>query len=106
MRLRTFPVELLDTLAVKDAPFARRLQTEYHQIIGLLLQDWYRLTGILGINGAGEEVTIAKNNLPIVDLVPHKPRGKRRLRLLRGKIEVKEDLDAPSEEIETLFYGE
>lgn len=39
MRLRTFPVELLDNLAVKDAPFARRLQTEYHSIVEVLLQD-------------------------------------------------------------------
>ena len=26
----------------------------------------------------GEEVTIAKNNLPLVDLVIHKPKGKRK----------------------------
>ena len=34
----------------------------------------------------GETVTIAKNNLPIADLVKHQPRGKRRLGLLRGRI--------------------
>ena len=65
-----------------------------------------KLSKLVDLVYHGEEVTIAKNNLPIVDLVPHKPRGKRQLGLLRGKIEIGEDFDAPSEEIETLFYGE
>ena len=34
----------------------------------------------------GQEVIIAKNNLPIVDLVIHKPKGKRKLGLLKGTI--------------------
>ena len=38
IRLRSFPVELLDNLAVKDKPFARRLQTEYHSIIQMFLE--------------------------------------------------------------------
>ena len=33
----------------------------------------------------GEEVVIVKNNLPLVDLVIHKPKGKRKLGLLAGK---------------------
>jgi predicted nucleotidyltransferase component of viral defense system len=37
-RLRSFPVALLDSLAVKDQPFARRLQTEYPAIIEIFLQ--------------------------------------------------------------------
>lgn len=32
----------------------------------------------------GEEVIIAKNNLPLVDLVVHKPKGKRKLGILSG----------------------
>ena len=32
----------------------------------------------------GETVTIAKNNLPIVDLVIHQSQGQRRLGLARG----------------------
>ena len=39
MRLRSFPVELLDNLTVKDEPFARRLQTDYHSIIDVLLEE-------------------------------------------------------------------
>lgn len=65
-----------------------------------------KLSKLVDLVYHGEKVTIAKNNLPIVDLVPHKPRGKRRLGLLRGRIEIADDFDAPSEEIEALFYGE
>lgn len=65
-----------------------------------------KLSKLVDLVYHGEKVTIAKNNLPIADLVPHKPRGKRQLGLLRGKIEIGEDFDAPSDEIETLFYGE
>jgi len=39
MRLRSFPVELLDSLTVKDEAFARRLQSDYQSIIELLFQD-------------------------------------------------------------------
>ena len=65
-----------------------------------------KLSKLVDLVYHGEEVTIAKNNLPIADLVPHKPRGKRRLGLLRGKIHINEDFDAPDKEIERLFYGE
>ena len=40
----------------------------------------------------GEKVIIAKNNLPLVELVIHKPAGKRKLGLLAGKLEVPEDI--------------
>jgi hypothetical protein len=36
----------------------------------------------------GEEVIIAKNNFPLVELVPHRPRKKRKLELLAGQIEI------------------
>ncbi len=39
MRLRSFPVELLDDLTVKDERFARDLQSDYHSIIEVLLQQ-------------------------------------------------------------------
>ena len=55
----------------------------------------------------GEKVVIAKNNLPIADLVPHTPEGKRKLGALRGRIDVPDaalfDEDA---EIESMFYGD
>ena len=36
----------------------------------------------------GEAIVIAKNNLPLIDMVPHKPKGKRKLGLLAGKFSV------------------
>ncbi len=38
-----------------------------------------------------EEVIIAKNNLPLVELLPHKPKEKRKLGLLAGMIQIPED---------------
>lgn len=55
----------------------------------------------------GEKVVIAKNNLPIADLVPHKPGGKRRLGFLKGEVDIPDHLFFEvDEEIEKLFYGE
>ncbi|MBD3793711.1 MAG: type II toxin-antitoxin system prevent-host-death family antitoxin [Campylobacterales bacterium] len=54
----------------------------------------------------GESVTIAKNNLPIADLVIHKPKGKRKLGLAKGKLHVIEDMMAEDEMINAMFYGE
>jgi len=53
----------------------------------------------------GHKIVIAKNNLPLVDLVAHQPEGQRKLGLLAGKLTVPEDFDAPDEDIEALFYG-
>ena len=52
----------------------------------------------------GETVTIAKNNLPIADLVKHQPRGTRRLGLLRGRIVVPDDFSDEDPAINELFY--
>lgn len=54
----------------------------------------------------GEKVVIAKNNLPLVDLVIHKPAGKRKLGLLAGQFTVPDDFLEESDEINTMFYGE
>ena len=54
----------------------------------------------------GEEVIIAKNNLPLVELVAHKPKAKRKLGLLAGQIDIPDDFMDEDEEINTLFYGE
>ena len=51
----------------------------------------------------GQEVIIAKNNLPIVDLVIHRPKGVRKLGLLEGKIDIPDMNDGDSE-IESMFY--
>ena len=54
----------------------------------------------------GEKIVIAKNNLPIADLVVHKPEGKRQLGLLKGQFQLPDNLMDEDEEIYTLFYGE
>lgn len=53
----------------------------------------------------GEKVVIAKNNLPLVDLVPHKPEGKRKLGLLQGEFTVPDDFMDEDSEINEMFYG-
>jgi len=53
----------------------------------------------------GEKVVIAKNNTPLVDMVPHQPSGKRELGLLQGKLTVPENFDDEDSEINTMFYG-
>ena len=53
----------------------------------------------------GEKVVIAKNNLPLVDLVPHKPEGKRKLGLLKNKFIVPDNFTDENAEINEMFYG-
>ena len=54
----------------------------------------------------GEKVVIAKNNLPVADLVIHKPNGKRKLGLLKDKITVPDDIMKEDDEINEMFYGD
>lgn len=54
----------------------------------------------------GEKVIIAKNNLPLVELVVHKPKEKRRLGLLKGRIEIPDDFNDESSEVNDMFYGD
>ncbi len=54
----------------------------------------------------GKEVIIAKNNLPLVDLVVHKPKKKRILGLLMNQINIPADFLDENNDINTLFYGE
>ena len=53
----------------------------------------------------GEKVVIAKNNLPLVDLVIHKPERKRKLGLLAGKLTVPDNIMEEDVEINLMFYG-
>lgn len=53
----------------------------------------------------GEEIIIAKNNLPLVELVVHKLKGKRTLGLLAGKIDIPEHFTDEDGEINAMFYG-
>ncbi len=54
----------------------------------------------------GEKVVIAKNNLPLVELVIHQPSGERSLGLLKGEFTVPDDLINESDEINEMFYGD
>lgn len=54
----------------------------------------------------GDEVVIAKNNLPLVDLVPHKPKGKRKLGALAGRFTVPDGFLDEDSEINAMFYGD
>lgn len=40
----------------------------------------------------GEKITIAKNNLPLVDLIPHQQPVKRQLGIAKGRIRYSEDI--------------
>ena len=63
------------------------------------------LSKLVALVYRGEKVVIAKNNLPLVDLVIHKPEGKRRLGLLAGKLTVPENIMEEDAEINEMFYG-
>ena len=64
-----------------------------------------KLSQLIDMVYHGEKVVIAKNNLPIVDLVKHQPTGSRKLGLLEGKIDIPDDFNDEDHEINALFYG-
>ena len=63
------------------------------------------LSKLVALVYRGEKVVIAKNNLPLVDLVIHKPEGRRKLGLLAGKFEVPDSIMEEDAEINEMFYG-
>ncbi|MFH2091508.1 MAG: type II toxin-antitoxin system prevent-host-death family antitoxin [Pseudomonadota bacterium] len=54
----------------------------------------------------GEEVIISKNNLPVVELIAHKPKAKRKLGLLKGQINIPDNFMDEDEDINAMFYGD
>lgn len=52
----------------------------------------------------GEKITIAKNNLPLVDLVPHQKSAKRQLGIAKGLIHYQDDIFANDEADSDAFY--
>lgn len=64
-----------------------------------------QLSRLVHLAYRGEKVVICKNNLPLVELVPHKPDGKRKLGLLKGQWFVPDDFSEADPEIEGMFYG-
>jgi len=63
------------------------------------------LSKLVNMVYCGEKVVIAKNNLPLVELVIYKPEGKRKLGLLAGKLEVPENIMEEDSDINKMFYG-
>ena len=54
----------------------------------------------------GKEVIIAKAGKPLAKLVAYKEKKEpRKIGLLKGKIDIPDDFDEESEEINKLFYG-
>lgn len=64
-----------------------------------------QLSKLIDLVYHGEEVVIAKHNLPLVDLVPHKIKEKRVLGLYEGVISVPDDFDDEDPTLEDLFHG-
>ena len=64
------------------------------------------LSRLINMVCLGEKVVIAKNNLPLVDLVIHKPEGKRTLGLLKGQFKLPDDVMDEDQEINEMFYGD
>lgn len=63
------------------------------------------LSKLINLVYSGEKITIAKNNLPIADLVIHKPEGKRKLGILKKPILFDTDFLEEDEDINLMFYG-
>lgn len=63
------------------------------------------LSKLIDMVSNGETIVIAKNNRPIADLVIHKPQGKRKLGLLRGKISIPNNFTQEDAEVNEMFYG-
>lgn len=64
------------------------------------------LSKLVALVYRGERVVIAKNNLPLVDLVVHKPEGKRKLGLLAGKFTPPDDIMEEDADITSMFYDD
>ncbi len=65
-----------------------------------------KLSKLIDMAYHGEEVVIAKNNLPLVKLVAHKPKAKRKIGLLAGQINIPDDFMDENDEINDMFYGD
>lgn len=63
------------------------------------------LSKLINMVCQGEEVVIAKNNLPLVDLVIHKHAKKRKFGLLEDQFSAPDDLIEEDYEINQKFYN-
>lgn len=65
-----------------------------------------QLSALVDQAAAGTDVILARNGKPqarITSLGP--PKGKVKYGLLKGKLVIPDDFDAPDNEIEAMFYG-
>lgn len=65
-----------------------------------------KLSKLVDMAYHGEEIIISKNNLPLVKLVSHNPKAKRKLGLLKGQIKIPDDFMEEDAEINNMFYGD
>jgi prevent-host-death family protein len=65
-----------------------------------------KLSKLIDMAYQGEEVIIAKNNLPLVKLVAHKIKSKRKLGQMKGQIIIPDDFLEEDEALNAMFYGE
>jgi len=84
----------------------QRIDIEEDAMIINVSEAKTNLSKLIDMAFHGEEVIIAKNNLPLVELVPHKPKEKRKLGLLAGQIEIPDDFMDEDAEINAMFYGD
>jgi prevent-host-death family protein len=63
-----------------------------------------RLSQLVKLVEEGERVVIARDGIPVAELVPHTPaQAKRRGGQWKGKARIGADFDAPMPELEELF---
>lgn len=65
-----------------------------------------KLSKLVDMAYHGEEIIISKNNLPLVKLVSHNPKIKRKLGLLKGQIKIPDDFLEEDAKINDMFYGD
>lgn len=64
-----------------------------------------KLSKLIDMVYHGERIVITRHNLPLADIVPHRPEGKRRLGILKGAFSTPEDFNEENEELNAMFLG-
>ena len=64
-----------------------------------------QLSKLINLAYHGEKIVICKKNLPLVDLVRHQPKAKRKLGLLEGKFVMPSSSFEADQEIEEMFHS-
>ena len=64
------------------------------------------LSKLVNLAYHGEKIVIAKNNLPIAEIIKHIPEGRRKLGLLVGKLKVPDDIMEEDPSVNAMFYGD